>query len=341
MAFPWVFEENFEAGTTGLFNSESDSASRLEVAHYTTLARIPGLSAPWKGAYCMWVDLKKSTTDAYVQEDDGFDIAADGTLHFRYMFYLSKDLVMANTNEFVITALQSAGPTSEIVVAVNYTTANGFRLGIGETAASSFLPLSLGVWHCLEVSISLDDGVSDDGTIDAWLDGAPFTQVASLDQGAIVQARIGVIGQDAGTTAGNILFDDIMVDDARMGMLYSRDRFSANVYLTKSGHVYVGAGCLNNVTLMSGGAADNVLSVYDTDVANTDAPRLILELKNTVGSEVVDPADMPKSTQRGCYVVLAGTNPRAMVTIGHAQGYWSDGRIRNHGLSRSAAPGNL
>lgn len=341
MAFPFVFEENFELGTLGGFNSESDASGRLDFAHYSQLAKVPGLSAPWRGAFCMRVNLGTSTTDAYVQEDDGFDIAADGTLHFRYMFYISKDIVMATTNEFIMTVLQSAGPVSEIVVALNYTTANGYRIGIGETAGASFLPVSLGVWHCLEVSISLDDGVSDDGTIDAWLDGSPFTQVASLDQAAITQARIGVIGQDAGTTQGYILYDQITVDDARMGPLYSRDRFPTSIYLTKSSHVYMGEGCLKNVTLMSGAATDNVLSVFDTDVGNSNAGQLVLELKNTANSELVDPADMPKHTQRGCFVQLTGTNPRAMVSIGHAQGYWSDGRIRNHGASRSIAPANL
>jgi hypothetical protein len=341
MAFPWVFNANFEAGTLGEFDAETDVGARLDAAHYSSLAERPGASAPWQGAYCMRVDLGIATNDAYVQENDGFDIAADGTLHIRFQLYLSPDTVMANTNEFEILQLQSTGPVDEVVVVVNYTTAAGFRLGIGETAGTSFLPLSLGVWHTVELSISLDDGAGNDGTIDAWLDGSPFVQVASLDQAAIIQARIGVIGQDAGTTRGLVLFDNIMVDDARMGNMHTGDRWPTDVQLFKSGHVFVGHGCVENVSLIAGAGTDCVLAMYDTDVASTNIGQRRGLMQNTANNETVDTADMPKKFQRGCYITLSGTNPQAIVKIGHANGYWSDGRVRQVGMDRKQAPGGL
>jgi hypothetical protein len=85
---------------------------------------------------------------------------------------------------------------------------------------------------------------------------------------------------------------------------------------------------------MSGAATDNVCSVYDTDVADTnDATSLVLELKNTANSELVDPAGTPVDVVRGCYVVLTGTNPRALVKMCGVQAY-TDANTRSLGLNR-------
>lgn len=342
MAFPFLFESGFEAGTGADWDSESDAATRLDFAHYSELARIPGASAPWRGAYCMRVDLATSTTDAYVQEDDAFDIALDGSLFVRFQLFLSKTLTMADSDVFNIFKLQSTGPVTEVAMGIHYTTANGFRLGIGETTgATSFQPIQLGTWHTVELSISLDDGASNDGTIDAWVDGSAFTQVSALDQAAVIQARLGVMDQDAGTTHGFVLFDDVVADDTRLGNLYTGDRWTRDVLLTKSGHVFMGHGKIDNVSLLSGASTDNICSLYDTDVASTLHGQLRGELKNTANNETVDTSDMPKEFQRGCYVVLSGTNPRALVKLCAAQAYWSEGRIRQHGMNRIPSPGNL
>jgi len=54
-----------------------------------------------------------------------------------------------------------------------------------------------------------------------------------------------------------------------------------------------------------------------------------LELKNLTASETpVDPAGVPINITDGCYISLAGTNPRAIVNIHRAVGYYSDGAIR-------------
>lgn len=338
MAFPFLFEENFELGTRGDFNSETDTDSKLNFTHYSDLAKLPGLPAPWRGAYAMTINLAGGTNDAYVQEDDGFDLALDGTLHLRFMLFVSSDITMANSDEFHILKLQSAGPVDEAVIVINYTTANGLRIGVGETSGSQFLPLSTGKWHAVELAVVLDDGASNDGTLTLRLDGGAATAVTGLDQAAIAQCRIGAMGIDATTTKGWLLFDSIIANDARV---YPPSiRFPEEVLLTKSGHVFVGQGKIENVSLLSGAATDNVVAVYDTDTGNTDdASRVKLELKNTANSEVVDPAGTPLTVQRGAFVQLSGTNPRAIVKIGFAQGYFSDGRIKQHGASRNPAPG--
>ena len=40
-------------------------------------------------------------------------------------------------------------------------------------------------------------------------------------------------------------------------------------------------------------------------------------------------AGVPISVTKGCYISLTGTNPRAMVNIYRAVGYYSDGAIRD------------
>lgn len=346
MAFPFLSEYNVEQGDKGHFDSESDSANRLDFAHYSQLAQVPGLAMPWRGAYCVRVNLATSTTDAYLQEDTSWDLSASGSLYMRFMLWASPDLVMANNDQFNVLVLQSAGPVSEVVAGIIYTTAAGFKFGVGETAITSSLPLQLNKWNCIELKVVIDSGVGNDGTIDFWVNGTAGTQVASLDQAAITQGLFGVIGQDAGTTAGNILLDALIADDARIYGSYNyNERFSENIYLQASSHVWVGHGVLENVQLITGGT-DNQLEVFDTDTANTvDVSKRKVHLQTATSGEVVDPAGMPVVLTRGCYVKLSGTagalGPFAIVKIGRAVGFGSDGAIRNYGTKRKQLIGNV
>ena len=177
------------------------------------------------------------------------------------------------------------------------------------------------------------------GVLTLFLDETQVATLTTLTQAAAIGR--GVLGtQDTlATTTGTLYFDQFIQDDAR---LYGIPiRYPEEVYLTKSAHVFVGAGCVENVTLLSGAGTDNVLQIFDTDVDNTlHLGRVKLELKNVTNSEMVDPAGTPVHVQRGCFVNLTGTNPRAIVKIGWAQGYWSQGRIKQHGAKRIPAPGN-
>jgi len=339
MAFPWLFEEGFEDGTRGAFNSETDTETRLDFPHYTTLASLTGLAMPFRGAYCMRVNLANDGTpaDAYVQEDDGFDLALDGVEHVRFQLFVSTDITMADTDEFIILALQSAGPTNEAVVVINYTTANGLRIGVGETSGSQFLPLTTGVWHTVELAVTLDDGASNDGSLVLRLDDAAATTVSSLDQAAIAQARLGVVGQDAGTTKGYLLFDDVMVDDARLGPKV--ERFRQADYLTKSGHAFVGPGEITGISMIAGAATDNTVTIYDTDTGyTTDATNVVYAGGVEVASATRDLLLNEKiRVKRGAYVVLAGTNPRAQVRFRNPHSL-GDGAMRTYAARRKPGP---
>lgn len=338
MAFAFLSENGFELGTLGHFDAETDTETRLDFPHYATLARVPGLAMPYRGAYCMRVNLANDGTpaDAYVQETGSWDMTA-GTndIYLRLYFWVSSDITMATTNEFAILQFWSATSTVEAGVYINFTTANGLRLGIGEASASVFKPLTTGVWHCLEVFF--DPAGSSAGTFDAWLDGSAFTQVASITNADITSGVVGVLGQDAGTTKGVILFDEIVADDARIFPIAYR--WAHEILFTASGHAFVGPGLVKNVQLLSGAGTDCVVSLYDTDIGNTDdASKIKSELKNTANSQHVDPSDRRLRFDRGCYVALSGTTPRAIVSIERAPGHFSEGTIRSQGLHRNAHP---
>ena len=338
MSFQWISEENFELGTRGHFDATTNGNSKLDFPHYSELARTPGLAMPWSGAYCLRCNLGLGTSDAFIQETGDWDMTTGSAeLFLRFMLWLDPNLTMANTNEFAIMQYWSSTNTVETGVYINFTTANGLRIGIGEASASSFLPISTGVWHSVETFFN--PAGSANGAIDLWLDGSPATQVGSITNASITSGILGTVGIDAGTTRGHILFDSIIADDARI--FTPEHRFSDTVFLTKSGHAFVGPGIIDNVTLLSSATADNVLSIYDTDLGNTDDysnRKVILRNTGTTGGEIVDPAGMPVEVNHGAYVTLSGTasaeGPQAIVRIKRAIAYGSEGAMRNYGLRR-------
>lgn len=348
MAFPLLMEEGFELGTDGAFDAESDTDSKLTFSHYAALARTPGLPMPYRGAYCMTIDLSVGTAAAYVQETGALDSAlgADGTAYIRFYHYFGapnragnvrQDPVMANNDIFGIFQAWSSTNTVEATFGIEYTTANGFRYFINETAAASgasYAALPLHQWNLIELFLTIDDGVGNDGTIDAWVNGSALTQITGLDQGAITSVVLGAMNLDAGTTRGYMAFDEFAADDTR---LYGyAERFPQTIMMRTSGHAFVGPGTIDNISLLSGAGTDNVIEVYDTDEAElNDATRVPVELKNTANNELVDPAGMPIRVQRGAYVNFTGTNPRTIVKICNAPLYGAEGAMRRYAQLRA------
>ena len=80
-------------------------------------------------------------------------------------------------------------------------------------------------------------------------------------------------------------------------------------------------------------AADCSATVYDTDAADTlDSSPLAIIKNDTAEQTVQYQNDLVFA--KGCYVVLAGTNPQAFVSIKHAAGM-SDATVRRLGLART------
>lgn len=322
MAFPWVSEANFEDGTSGHFDVESDTDTRLDFPHYSTLVALDTPLYPYRGAYCMRVALANdgSPADAYVQETGSWDMTAGtGELYGRFMLLISDDLVMANSDEFAILQFWSGTNTVECGIYINYTTANGLRLGTGQdtSAASQFATLTTGEWHSVE--FFFDPAGATASTFDCWLDGTALTQQTGFTSADITSGVLGVLSQDATTTAGTVLFDQVITDDARV--YPPVNRFPRNLLLTKTGHAFIGRGKIDQLSLVAGGSADNSCIIYDTDQAYTsDAGNIVSFVQSGVASETV--FGLPTEVHKGAYAVLAGTNPRVLVAVaGNNLGY--------------------
>lgn len=343
MAFPWLLESGFEAGSNAEWTAETDTGSQLDFPHASELARFPWPThAPYRGAYCARFRLGANTTDAYLTSTS-IDIADAGTAYFRWYIQFCPDFAFTADDVVSLFKLrQAGGGTVEYTVGINCVAATGAITigGSDGTAAAAFgaQRLQLGVWHCVEVLATVS--TSDVGVITVWLDGVQQTTATETDQGAAVgDGDLGITNRLA-TTTGTVLMDEFVMDDGRV-FPYA-DRFPENLLLTKSGTAFIGAGVIDNASLLSGAGTDNVLRVFDTAWANTnDAAKIVMELKNTANNELVDPAGTPVPVTRGAYVQLTGTNPRALVKISHAAGYGSASVLRQaaRGAARAVTEG--
>ena len=329
MAFPYIHEANFQSGDASEWDSQA--ASVIDFPHYSELARIGAGTAPYRGAYCARAILTGGTTTDYLEEGD-MNISDGGTAYWGAYWYFGNDLVMANNDQFEIMQLQSTTPTDEVVVAVRYTTASGFQIGIGETAGEDWATLPQGRWVHVEIRANIED--DSEGNADLLLDGVIVAQVIEDTHAAIVQGRIGVIGPDSGTS-GTVYFAESVFDDTEV-FPQRQDRFRRQTWFTKSGHLFMGPGWVENASLFAGAGTDCVLELYDTDVAST-AGGPMARLQNNANNQMVQTpeAEAPIGPfVRGCYVSLAGTTPRALATVKSASGWGSDGAIANYGRAR-------
>lgn len=321
MAFPFLFTEAFDSGGRGLFDAETDTDSILDFPHYSALARF-GM-APYRGAYCLRVRNGTGTNDAFVREDAGFDTAQNVTIVFRWRFFLGRDFTMADTNKFSMVELESVLNTTTEVAAGLDRSGDNIRFWYAETAAATAQVFTLGNitapygtpnsplgrWYHGELSC-LIDGAGGAGTIDAWIDdGAAGNQITTLTQAAIVDAKFGIIGKEAGTT-GSFLIDQIVADDTRIFM--DRQRYVDNVWVhAAEDFPIIGPGCFS--AAVTGTGTNAVLSLYDADgVPNNLMP--IAVLRNTVANELI-PGHDEFEVKHGLYVTLTGTAPQGFISI--------------------------
>ena len=319
----------------------------LDYPHYTDLARYPWPDyTPFRGAYVARWRLNGGTADATLTEGD-VDISADATAGCRFAFYVAPDFTATADDTMNFIELQATG-TIELAVGFRVTAATGaIEIGIGELTPTAFLTPTLerGRWYQAQVYGDLDNGVGNDGSFTLNVEGATAT-VSTLDQGAITDAVVG-FQLHLATTTGTVLLDHIVFDTEAAGtssrLFPAIELFPTAVVLTKTAHVFVGPGRIENVTLHAGAATDGVVTLYDTDRGTTAlttalAERWMTRVNNVTNSEMVDPAGMPVDLARGAYVVLSGTNPRATVTIGRAAAYGSWGAVKGYGTRRRTNP---
>jgi hypothetical protein len=340
MALADVADYNFDQATRTFttigFDGETDGSSAMDFPHFSTLAQNPKLEMPYRSAYCMRVDLSISSTTARLNDSLNWDVTLTNTKYVRFMFFLSDDVTMANTDEFLISRFFSNQVEGGFYV--NYTTANGYRMGMGHNnATTQYQGLTLGEWHTLEMKMTPAAAACE---VAGWLDGVAFTTISgSTSTAGVGSGVLGVMELDAGTTKGIVLYDECQTSLTQLYPL--QERWPNPKILTHSGHAFVGPGRITNVTLLSGStAADSVVEVFDTDEADiNDHTNIVARVQNSVaaGNETVDAAGMPVNVKRGAYVTIAGsgtTSPRAIISFENTPAWGSVAAVRNYGLMR-------
>ena len=343
MAFPFVFESTFEQGTNAEWDSETDTAAQLDFPHFSELARFRNSnSAPYTGAYCMRAVLSGGTADAFVTEGD-MNIAAAGVAFLSFNVMFDSDFDATADDTVHLFEFQGAANAIQAVIGFRYVAATDvINIGFGELTPTGFAAAEIqkNTWYTIELRVDLDAGGGNDGTLDLYItregddssEVISATQITALDQIAVTHGILGILNHLA-TTTGTILFDRLIMDDARVYPL--GDRYVKQVLITKDSHVFLGRGELEHVSLLSGAGTDNILTLYDTNTAKTNSPgNILLELKNTANNQVVENRDNIDFT-RGVYAVMTGTNPRASIQVRQAPNSMSVGNVRRLGLRQS------
>lgn len=315
MAFPWVQHETWDDGTRGGFDGETDAGGILDFPHYGELAR-QGLH-PWQGAHAVRLRLADDAT-ANIQEDDGFDLAADAVLHIWMPWLIGADLALGDGDTIVLFTLQSAGPVDEVVFGVRHNS-GVYELFCGETGATRTLAIvpSNKRWYQVELSVNIDSGVGNDGTVDFSVDGARVgAPITGLNQGAITQAQLGAVSGTAVGNRGTILCGGIIADDAR---IYPRERFPQDTFWVTRDIVAWMGPCSIDAAFVTGTGADAVLTILDTDLYEATGigfsrePRV--RVANLTANDQSPSFNTPIELSRGAYVQLTGTNPQGWVSI--------------------------
>lgn len=318
MAFPFIASSGLEGGTlTNCISTTAVSGSLITCPHYSDLARY-GM-APYRGAYCLRVQLAGGTTSQFIRETAAFDDWTANVVRFvRFYFYLGLDLVMADTNKFTLFDAESTEDTTAEIACGIIRSGDAINFWVSETAATAAQTYALGTttsalgkWFCAEIRGDLDNAGADDGTIDAWINDSPVgAQITTLDQGVIVDGRFGVMGPDAGTS-GTVLIDDIMYDDTQV--YRNKERFrSTNAHIVfAADHPIIGPGKF--ALMVTGTSTDAVANVYDTDGVPTNLSGVTL-LRNLTANEGVPGHDIFE-VQHGAYVTLSGTGVQAYASI--------------------------
>lgn len=312
MAYPFIFDETFDDGTRGGFDSEVGSG--LDFAAYTVLARF-GL-APWRGAHVLRHALNGADT-GHVFKNGSFGLTAGGTTHVWLPVCIGADVIL-NDGDTVILLAFSSNATNEVVFGVRRSGAN-YQLFAGETGATHTLTITRSntQYYQVELSITLDAGGANDGTIDFYVDGGQVgTQITGLNQGVIDLLSLGVISGTAAGDSGNILIGGIVVDDTR---IYPRTRFPQDtVWVTRDINAFVGPCCIDNVTL-TGTGTNAVLTILDTDIFSSTGIAFSREpvsyVRNVTANDQSPGLNTPIELKRGAYVQLTGTNPQAWVSM--------------------------
>ena len=351
MAFPYSWEENFESGSVSAsdpFQTETDTANKLSISHYSNLARY-GL-APHGGTYALLVDQPVgNNTNAFVSKTSSLDLGLGVTRFIRFYFYLSNQFSMTSGEGATLLEVRDdIGPICKAGLKVKTDNKLYFWLAQSDLAASespqelaldevkvwftgdteATLHDSLARWYHVEVRLVRDDGPSQNGTLTAWVNDTQVGAVINnLDQGAVTEVRVGYI-QFQGAPIGQYVIDDLKQDDARIFTDRPDVVQSINKWVTAGeDHPLIGPATFS--VSLTGTGTDAVLSLYDSDgVPDSLIP--IDTIRNVSANERVEVGREYK-VNYGLYTILTGTGAQAYINA-HSGGVFSDGGLIQRGI---------
>lgn len=339
MSWPYIFSASFDVSDASEFDSEQDTGSLLDFPHYSTLAALPGAPSPFHGAYCMRIT-PGDTNDHTVTEGD-IDIADTATRWIRFALYVSRDFAATADDIFNIFEWQSAGAVVEACIGMQITAATDeVEIGIadGTAVSSGWTSLSKGIWHVIEALFTVDVTPGTGDVLELYVDGGQVQRVTGGNVAAAIStALLGTQDTLSTTNTGYLLFDEFAFDDTRLSL---SQRWTTHRLFTTSAFAFVGPGCIENVKILDGGSGDVICELFDTDVYSASMTPIWRDRTSTANVNV-DAADVPIEFSRGCLVRLSGTLPGAIINMGRAAAWGSDGAVRSYGLRRTSAPGNL
>jgi hypothetical protein len=309
-----IFAENFESGTRGNFDSETDVGNQLDIVNYKALGNYPWAAVPYTGAFASRIVLNGGVADAFFTKAIAIaDATAD---FFRFEVMFSSDFRATADDVFSILELQGAASAITGSIGFRITAATQeINVGIGSAAAAAvpatFAPqvIDRGVWYVIETKFGIS--TSGAGLVDLYIsrDGspkapAPVAQLSAKTNIAVTAVVLGVQDQLA-TTQGVILVGSLGVDSARLS---PRQRYDNDPVLSISGHAFVGPGYISAAAILGGTMP--TMALYDTDIGDTSQPYTVYldaAMQTSVGG--------PIFFERGCYMQLTGANAIGQVML--------------------------
>ena len=317
MALPLEFYENFEAGTKGDFGSETDTSKRLDFPHARDLAPV----MPYRGAYCVRVNLGRATDDAYLEEAVSW--ASGQTRWGRFRMYVGNDVQFGNDQDYVqILQFYSSTSTKEARLVLARFDPLGIVL-VAEMEGESWnennahFKVPIGEWFTVEFERSVS---SSNGYIGAVLPNVCRITSDRVAEGTNTKFRLGAISQ-TGDIQGTLYFDEFAVDEDRLyddsGSAHNGALSGKTMHFLKSGFAFLGAGEIEHVSLIDGGSGDCRIKIYDTE----DEVRLALGgLRESLATVTANVTEQSRNRgfrcNRGAYVELSGTTPQALIRLG-------------------------
>lgn len=350
MAFPYSWESGFEEASVGaskIFQTETDTANKLSIAHYTDLARHRLMTH--SGAYALMVDNPVGdATDAFVSRSSSLDMAPGVTRFIRWYLWLGENFAMGSGDGMVMMNIIAPSGAGTIAAAVGLRAKADNRIyawvarnnsgpdhlqemaiGTNEPPYTDDVPetelggrkSALMKWYHFELRVVFDNA-NNTGTLTLWVNdtqvGNPIT---GLQMGTANEVMFGY-RQFQGAPIGEYVIDDIKVDNARIFMDRPDIEQITNKHITKAeDHPLVGYGSFT--IALTGVGTDAVLELYDTDgVPDSLVPIDII--RNTAVNERVD-VSRHYNVNFGLYTILSGTSAQAFVDIKTGIYYTRDG----------------